>query len=74
MMGLASIGSVTAVLIILGFVLIIVLNVNNVALVTKETFDEVAVYLKDDGYVERRKSLWDAPVTPKKSCSMSRSS
>jgi cell division transport system permease protein len=48
MMGLASIGSVTAVLIILGFVLIIVLNVNNVALVTKETFDEVAVYLKDD--------------------------
>lgn len=48
MMGLASIGSVTAVLIILGFVLIIVLNVNNVALVTKETFDEIAVYLKDE--------------------------
>lgn len=48
MMGIASIGSVTAVLIILGFVLIIVLNVNNVALVTKETFDEIAVYLKDD--------------------------
>lgn len=48
MMGLASIGSVTAVLIILGFVLIVVLNVNNVALVTKETFDEIAVYLKDD--------------------------
>lgn len=48
MMGLASIGSVTAVLIILGFVLIIVLNVNNVALVTKETFDEIAVYLEDD--------------------------
>lgn len=48
MMGLASVGSVTAVLIILGFVLIIVLNVNNVALVTKETFDEIAVYIKDD--------------------------
>lgn len=48
MMGLASIGSVTAVLIILGFVLIIVLNVNNVAMVTKETFDEIAVYLYDD--------------------------
>ena len=48
MMGLASIGSVTAVLIILGFVLIVVLNVNNIALVTKETFDEVAVYLRDD--------------------------
>lgn len=48
MMGLASIGSVTAVLVILGFILIIVLNVNNVALVTKETFDEIAVYLKDE--------------------------
>lgn len=47
-MGLASIGSVTAVLIILGFVLIIVLNVNNVALIAKETFDEIAVYLYDD--------------------------
>ena len=47
-MGLASISSVTAVLIILGFVLIIVLNVNNVALVAKETFDEIAVYLYDD--------------------------
>lgn len=48
MMGLASIGSVTAVLIILGFVLIIVLNVNSLALGAKETFDEVAVYLRDD--------------------------
>lgn len=48
MMGLASIGSVTAVLMILGFVLIIVLNVNNVAMVTKESFDEIAVYLLDD--------------------------
>lgn len=48
MMGLASIGSVTAVLVILGFVLIIVLNVNNVALVAKETFDEIAVYLYDE--------------------------
>ncbi|MDW5298650.1 MAG: permease-like cell division protein FtsX [Sedimentibacter sp.] len=48
MMGLASVGSVTAVLIILGFVLVIVLNVNNVALVTKESFDEIAVFIKDD--------------------------
>jgi len=48
MMGLASVGSVTAVLIILGFILIVVLNVNNIALVTKETFDEVAVYINDD--------------------------
>ena len=48
MMGLASIGSVTAVLIILGFILIIVLNVNNIALATKESFDEIAVYINDD--------------------------
>ena len=48
MMGLASISSVTAVLIILGFVLIIVLNVNSLAFGAKETFDEVVVYLLDD--------------------------
>lgn len=45
MMGLASIGSVTAVLVILGFVLIIILNVNNMAMVAKETFDQIAVYI-----------------------------
>lgn len=48
MMGFASIGSVMAVLVILGFVLIIVLNVNNIALVAKETFDQIAVYISDD--------------------------
>jgi len=55
MMGAASIGSVTAVLIILGFVLIIVLNVNNMAMVAKETFDQIAVYIGegvDDEQIE----------------------
>lgn len=47
MMGFASIGSVTAVLVILGFVLIIVLNVNNMAMVAKETFDQIAVYIRE---------------------------
>jgi cell division transport system permease protein len=47
-MGFASIGSVTAVLVILGFVLIIVLNVNNMSLVAKETFDQIAVYINED--------------------------
>ncbi len=47
MMGLASIGSVTAVLIILGFILILVLNINNIALVARETFDQIAVYIMD---------------------------
>ncbi len=48
MMGLASVGSVMAVLIILGFILLIVLNVNNLAMVTKESFDEIAVYIDDN--------------------------
>ncbi|WP_019229342.1 MULTISPECIES: permease-like cell division protein FtsX [Sedimentibacter] len=60
MMGLASVGSVTAVLIILGFVLIVVLNVNNVALVTKETFDEIAVYLDDDISEDQIKEMGDS--------------
>lgn len=47
MMGIASVGSVAAVLIILGFVLLIVLNINNFAMVTKETFDEIAVYIEE---------------------------
>ncbi len=47
MMGLASIGSVTAVLVILGFILIVVLNVNNMAMVAKETFDQIAVYIME---------------------------
>ncbi len=46
-MGLASVGSVAAVLIILGFILLIVLNINNFALVTKESFDQIAVYVKE---------------------------
>lgn len=47
-MGLASVGSIAAVLIILGFILLIVLNINNIALVTKESFDQIAVYIKED--------------------------
>lgn len=56
MMGLASIGSVTAVLVILGFILIVVLNVNNMAMVAKETFDQIAVYIMegvDDDQIEK---------------------
>jgi cell division transport system permease protein len=47
MMGLASVGSVMAVLIILGFILLMVININNLAMVTKEKFDEIAVYVDD---------------------------
>jgi len=48
MMSAASIGSVTAALGILGIVLILVLNINNVAIIAKEQFDEIQVFLEDD--------------------------
>lgn len=47
MSGIASIGSVTAVLIILGIISMLVLNMNNLANVTKKEFDEIHVYLED---------------------------
>lgn len=56
-MGLASVGSVAAVLIILGFIMLIVLNINNFAMVTKETFDEIAVYVKEDVDEEQIKQM-----------------
>ncbi|MTI71523.1 MAG: ABC transporter permease [Firmicutes bacterium] len=48
MMSLASIGSVTSALMILGMVLILILNINNVTNMTKEQFDEIHIYLKED--------------------------
>ncbi|QSX06133.1 ABC transporter permease [Sedimentibacter sp. zth1] len=57
LMGIASIGSVTAVLIILGYILMIVLNVNNVAMVTKEEFDQIVVYIKDESTEDEIKKL-----------------
>lgn len=47
-MSLVSIGSITAVLIILGYILLAVLNINNIASIAKEEFDEIVVYIKDD--------------------------
>lgn len=44
-MSMASIGSVTATLIILGIVLILVLNMSNVTNTTKKDFDQVQAYL-----------------------------
>ncbi len=46
-MSLASIGSVASVLVILGLVLMVILNVNAISMSTKETFDEIFVYLDD---------------------------
>lgn len=47
-MGLASVGSITAVLIILGLVLIMILSINNVVIDTKNKFDEVQIFLEDN--------------------------
>lgn len=47
-MGLASVSSITAVLIILGMVLIMILSLNNIVSETKSKFDEIQVFLEDD--------------------------
>lgn len=47
-MSLASIGSVSATLVILGIILLIILNINGVATSTQEQFDQVQVYLSKD--------------------------
>lgn len=47
-MSIASVGSITAVLVILGLVLMLILNVNALSLSTKEKFDEIYVYLDDN--------------------------
>ncbi len=57
MMGMASIGSVTAVLIILGYIVLLVLNINNAAMVTKEEFDEIAVYVIEEATDQEIKQL-----------------
>ncbi len=48
MMSFASIGSVTAALLILGIIMILILNINNIAFMTQNQFDEVIIYLEDD--------------------------
>jgi len=58
-MALASIGSITAVLIILGYILMAVLNINNIAMITKEEFDEVVVYVKDNSQESDRQEFED---------------
>ncbi|MBC7087578.1 MAG: ABC transporter permease [Tissierellales bacterium] len=47
-MGLASVTSISAVLMILGIVLVLILSINNVVNDTKLKFDEVEVFLEDD--------------------------
>lgn len=53
MMSLASIGSVTATLIILGLIFILIFNINGIAEGAKEQFDSIQVYLEDNLDQER---------------------
>ena len=48
LMSMASIGSVTAVLVILGYIMLLILNINNASLRAQEEFDEIAVYIIDE--------------------------
>ena len=48
LMAVASIGSVMAVLVILGYMILIMLNINSLAIRAKEEFDEIAVFLVED--------------------------
>ena len=47
-MAVASLFSITAILLVLGFFIIIVININNIAEGVKDEFDYVQVYLQDD--------------------------
>ena len=47
-MGLASVSSISAVLVILGIILILILSINNVVVEFTTKFDEIQVFLEDD--------------------------
>lgn len=47
-MGLASVSSIAAVLMILGVVLILILSINSLVMDTQEKFDEIEIFLNND--------------------------
>lgn len=47
-MGIASIASITAVLMILGIVIVLILSINNIVMNTRAEFDEIVVFLAED--------------------------
>lgn len=51
-MGLASISSISAVLMILGVVLILILSINSLVVETQNKFDEIEIFLEDDATEE----------------------
>lgn len=58
-MGLASITSIAAVLMILGIVLVLILSINNVVNDTKLEFDEIEVFLEDEISSEQMTKIED---------------
>lgn len=56
-MGLASITSITAVLVILGLVFIMILSLNNLVVDTKDKFDEIQVFLYDSATDEQIEAI-----------------
>lgn len=56
-MGLASVGSISAVLLILGLVIILILSINNVTEEMKSDFDLVQIYLENDISPEELKNI-----------------
>lgn len=58
-MGLASITSISSVLMILGLVLIMVLSINNLVMDTKTKFDEIQIYIADDVTDEKLTEIED---------------
>jgi len=60
MMSLASIGSVTATLIILGMIFILIFNINSMAEGAKDQFDSIQVYLEEGISQERIDAIGNA--------------
>lgn len=56
-MGLASISSISAVLIILGFVLILIMSINSLVLDVQNKFDEIEIFLAEDVSEENKKEI-----------------
>ena len=55
-MGLASVSSIAAVLVILGFVLVLIMSINALVIDVQSKFDEVEIFLEED-ITEENKSL-----------------
>nr|WP_300003854.1 permease-like cell division protein FtsX [Tissierella sp.] len=62
-MGLASISSISAVLVILGFVLILIMSINALVVDVQSKFDEIEIFLEEDASDEDKKAIEDFAET-----------